>query len=380
MTWEIYRRDNQTLARLGVVPFVQVQAGLRWCAPSRAVIDTASRDAADVELGSGIIVARDGQTVLSGVVAELVRTVEGDEDRTEIVVVDELGRIAARQVYPDPSASADGVQGARDIRTGPAGDVILQYIDLNAGPGALPDRRIDGLTVATGTGQGATVTGRGRWNPLVQFCRTIADRGGVGFRAVQELGVAASITVDVVVPVDRWEARFDVDGLAGSGALAGWQSRKVLPSVTVAIAGGRGDLDARLVRVGEDAVAEWGRWETWLDRNNAGEDGDLTSQQNELDDEIDDALREGAVQADLDLSLGDSPALRWRTHYDLGDRVRVLLDGVWEWRQVRGIDVTVSSDGERVAPLLGDAARTGSIRFLDRLDALEQQVDERGRG
>lgn len=377
MTWEVYRRD-EALNRTGVVPFAAVEVALRWCAPSRCVIDANTADVQGLGLGGGIIVARDGTTVLSGTVTELVRTVDGDRDQVEIVVLDEIGRIGARRVYPDPTVEADGAQGDRDVRTGPAGQVIAAYVDANAGPGALADRRIFGLEVGASTA-GVTITGRGRWDPLVSFCATLADRGDVGFRAVQELGLPAAIRFEVVEPADRWEARFDVDGLAGSGALAGWRSRQAIPEVTFAIAGGRGDLSGRLVRTGADGVPAWGRWEDWLDRSNAGDDGDLPSQQSELDDEIDDALREGAAQIDLDLQMLDSPALRWRTHYDLGDRVRVKLASGWEWRQVRGIDINVNADGEQVRPLLGDAARRGAVRFLDRLRTLETQLDQRGR-
>jgi len=56
----------------------------------------------------------------------------------------------------------------------------------------------------------------------------------------------------------------------------------------------------------------------------------------------------------------------------------VRLGGGFEWRQVRGVDVQVSSDGERVKPLLGDAARSQRLQLLARLGMLEKQVDERG--
>lgn len=372
--WIVYRRDTQ-LRRTGVLPFVRLEAGLRWSAPSRAIIDTHTSDAGGLQIGDGLILSRDGRTEMSGVVAEVARTVQGAEDRLQLVVVDEVGRLA-RRVHPDPAEPAEGTQPARDVRTGPAGQVISQFVDVNAGQGAREERRMPGLEVLPST-DGGTVTGRGRWQDLIGFCAVLADRGGVGFCAVQQLGVPAAIRFEVVVPQDRFEARFDLDGLSGSGALAGFQARTRLPDLTVAYAGGRGELADRLIRAGEGAV-EFGRWEMWLDRTNAGDEDDMQSQVDELDDAIADAIREGAVQADLDLDPIDSPALAWTVHYEVGDQVRVRLGGGFEWRQVRGVDVQVSSDGERVKPLLGDAARSQRLQLLARIGMLEKQVDERG--
>ena len=405
--WRIYRRD-QTLARLGLLPFRRATINLRWIAASKAIIVAHHDDADPVLAGDGLILTRDGTTILSGQVVEKARDRTIGDDEITLTVEDDLGRLAGRLIYPDPTLAADDdSQPARDIRTGPAEDVITGYVAANAGTQARTERQLPGLTVATSQSRGSSVTGRGRWHQLIDYAATLAERGDLGFRAVQKLGETPAITFEAVIPQDRYEARLDLDGAGGTGAVREFSYKLVLPEATVGIAGGRGELEQRLVRelVSDTITPSWsdlastwdqlgstwatvapstpqqrrGRFELWLDQNNAGDDADLQSQIDELDDALTDALRERALQADLDLKTVDTPGAAWRTHYELGDRVRVRIGGEWMWRQVRGLTVEVGAAGETVEPRLGDAASGQVLRLLERLGEVERQVAERGR-
>lgn len=378
MTWQVYTRDS-LLRRTSMLQFSSLSSRLNWLSPSKAIVTLPTRNADAAGLGVGIILAKDGHTALSGVVARARRMVDGQGDRLELVVIDEIGRLAGRRTHPDPTLPADDPgQPARDLRTGTAGRVIAEYVDANAGPNAQVARQVPGLAVAPSTA-GALVEGRARWANLVGYCETLALRGGVGFTCRQELGQAAQITFEVVEPQDRFEARFDLDGESGSGSVSEWTSEALIPEVTDVIAGGRGDLEDRLIRTGSQP-SPYGRWEQWLDRGNAGDEGDIPSQIADLDDEISDALRDGGETSDLDISVADSPALKWRTHYELGDRVRLRIDGEWGWRTVQSIEVSVGPDGESIKPQLGGDSHAGGARLIRRLEDIEKQIDLRGRG
>lgn len=386
--WTVYRRSAD-LTRVGLLEFETCEVALKWTVGSRFIITCHQDEAGDIGVGDGLILARNGQTVISGIVSHKVRERDGDAETVTLAGMDDTARLAGRIVYPSPDVVADGDQGDRDLRSGPAETVIGQYVNVNAGPGALEPRRIPGLTVAASGGRGEEVDGFGRWDPLLEFIANLADRGDIGYRAVQKLGVAPTIVFEAVVPAERHEARFDLDGLSGSGALEGWGYELTLPAATVAIAGGRGELADRHIEQGVNAseVSAWGWWETWLDRRNAGRDPEtaedpveaMEEMVAELEADIDDALREGRSQVELDFDAVDTPGCAWGYQYELGDRVRVKFAGTWMWRQVREIDITVGPDGETVSPKLGGLSRRKARRLLARLGELERRMQRMGR-
>ncbi len=381
MSWDIYTRDA-ALARTGILEFRRLTVNLRFLRGSRFELVAHQDEASEVKVGSGLLIVRDGTTVLSGMVVSKDRARDGADDEVTLRGVDDLERIGWRIVYPDPAVAADGAQPAYDLRTAVAEDVIRDYVRLNAGPDALSDgtedRRIPGLTVAASSSLGSTVDGRGRWQPLVEYCAKLAERGGVGFRAVQDLGTS-QITFSVYEPQDRPGVRFDVDRVRSSGSLKGYSYRLTIPEVTHAIAGGRGELEARTIRQGADGVSTWGRIELFLDQNNAGDPNVPGSEAGDLDDAIDDALRESAAAVDVDIEPVDIEPVRWGRDYTLGDRVKVRIEGETVWRQVREVEATVDADGEVAAPKLGDASRRAQLKLLARLGELERRVSERGR-
>lgn len=382
MSWEVYLRDAD-LARTGMLEFRQLTTNLRFLRGSRFEIVCHEDEAGDIVRGDELLIVRNGETVISGKVTGKGRDRDGADDEITLLGVDDLERVGWRIIYPDPTITADGAQPAYDVRTGDAETVIRDYIRLNAGPDALntatEDRRIPGLALATNSNLGDSVTGRGRWQPLVDYCATLAERGGVGFRARQQLGTS-EITFEVYEPTDRPGVRFDIDAVRASGSLKGYSYELTIPEVTHAIAGGRGELEARTIRQDSDGVDTWGRIERWLDQNNAGDEDDPGSQADELDAAIADALRDGAAAVDVDLEPVDTEAVRWGRDYDLGDRVKVRIDGQTVWRQVREIEVTVDAQGERAGPKLGDASRRRMLRLLRRLGELERKTEQRGRG
>lgn len=224
------------------------------------------------------------------------------------------------------------------------------------------------------------ITGRGRWHNLLEYLRTLGDRvhDPVGVRLVQRLGFAPTIRVELYQPRDRAEARFDLDGMRGSGALRGFEFNLQLAEVTAAIAGGRGEGADRLVLEQVDADAPF-RVERWLDQRNAGEEGDLPSQVAEISDRLEDELRDYQEVRDFTMDPADTLAVRWPRDYELGDRVRVYVEGGWEWRQVRRIEIKVTADGEQFAPKLSGPAEGEVLGILRRLNELERRVGDAAR-
>src|SRR5690606_19655547 len=139
----------------------------------------------------GLEFVRDGVTVMSGPVTKRTRMFDTTQDGFLFEGVDDTVWLERRLVYP---SAAPYTTVAHDVRTGPATSVLVGFVSANAGPLAAADRQV--LTIGADTASGATVTGRGRWQVLLDLCAELAAAGGVGFRVRKRV-------FEPYVPVDR---------------------------------------------------------------------------------------------------------------------------------------------------------------------------------
>lgn len=380
--WKVEVRDG--LTRTGdVTGWVEnIGVKLRFNAPSKFSLTGAPQLTGMLPLGAGVYLSRDGRPVASGVVTEPAEERSDRQRQVTVSGVDDLGRLNSRLVLPDPTLPPDDpTQPDIDRQTGPAETVIKHYVEANSGPSAITFTAptpaggtvtvplpIVGLTVATDGGRGGTVTGRGRYHPLLDYCATLAERGGLGMQAVYQPS-AGQIVFDVYEPRDLTAL---VKIGAGFGNLEGWRRRIALPGATVAVAGGRGEGADRLVRVMADPVAEVvGPWLTWLDQRNAGDETDPADQQAALDDALTDALH--GLDDELSITSRDTHQIQFGRDYQLGDQVTVVIDGQPIVRVIDEVEITVTPDGEQVRPSVGGSADR-RWDLYDRLGAIESRL------
>lgn len=282
--------------------------------------------------------------VMSGRVAARDRSLDtstsGVAETWTFTGVDDLALIAARQGHPQPGTVAPPYSSsAYDVRTGRASSVIAGFVNDNVGPGAITARRITGLTVAPDLGVGATITGRLRWRPLLDDITGLAAAGGVGFRI-------RSRVFETYLPVDRSATvKFSLP----LGNLHAFKYSEERPTVNYVYVLGGGEGTARTVVEASDAVsvARWGRVEQSVDRRDTTDPAELAQAAQE-------ALVEGAAKTGLSLSVVDTESVRYLEHYQLGDIVSVIVDGITVTDVVREVTITLNQDGERMAPTIGD--------------------------
>lgn len=329
--------------------------------------------------GTRVLFSDDRGAIMAGMVWQRRRIdqPEGPEGDRVVVVQgrSELHRLAGRLAYPDPSLEADDdAQPATWDRTGPAGELLADMVALNAGPLALADRRIPGLEVPTATGVGATVRARRRF-PVV------ADE-------IERLGAAGGVACDMVRPADEAVLRFTVRAVVdvstevffsvGRGNLYGFELELTHPQATVAVVAGRGEGADRTIRLRQLEVAQWGRWEAWVDARAVGDPDDSDVQHAaDLDDEGDAALAELRARTNLAADVVDLPGspVQWRRDYELGDVVGVVVDGEQYTAQV--VEVTVDASGAAgttYTPAVGGITPRRRLELLDRLKAVEARV------
>nr|WP_252728378.1 siphovirus ReqiPepy6 Gp37-like family protein [Curtobacterium sp. WW7] len=329
--------------------------------------------------GNGVILFRGGVKIMSGPIVQIDRgaqesTVSGWSDLTQL---------AGRGILPDPAVPVASQTKAYDNRSGPAETVLLGYTAANAGPTALPGRRIAKLRVPATQGRGKNVSVQGRFDQLLAVVADVAESGGLHVDILHSEDASGPYLEVVVRPVAdlSGNVRFGT-GNDFTGATIGddWSYTLTRPTVTSAIVAGGGEGAARVLveRTSADAETTWGaRVEQLIDQAS-------TTNYDELVQAGDDALADGAEPVSISFTVADSVDVRYRRDWQVGDRVAVSLDGLPLTDVVREVTTTVErSNGQATETITGvvgsrDASNwttktnknvAKALRAIDRLQA-----------
>ena len=322
--------------------------------------------------GNRVVVIRNQAILTSGPIEKWLHERSDDGEnagygKLTVNFADDSAKIAARDVRPDPAQTVEGQTVDNWTFTGTAEDALRALVNLNAGPGALADRREPHLVLgaAAGIGAGITVTAQ-RMQPLGDVARKIAEVGGnLGFRTRQ---VGTQIEFQVYAPVDKSSTvRF---GFA-LGNMKYVSYEVSAPTATVVEVGGQGDTGAdafMIERTNPTELLSWGRFEKLVSR--AG-----TADLQVLQDDGDKALAEGAATTRLATNVADTPDQRFGRDYSVGDIVAVES---WPGEQVVDLVRTVhlqiyATSGEYVSATVGSQEATSDPEWIRRV----REIDER---
>lgn len=301
--------------------------------------------------GNGVLLTRGDQLVMSGPITSIQRgatvsTVSG---------VSDLDVLNDRILFPDPSSPITSQPAAYDNRSGPAESVLLSYVRFNAGDAARAERRVPRLRLPATLGRGRNVSIKGRLDLLGSTVADIAESGKLHVDILQGEDDAPFIQFTVRPITDRTaNVRFGATSDFTGGVIGdGWTYTLNRPSVTDAIVAGGGQGQARLFveRVSAEAEATWGaKVESLIDQRQ-------TTVAAELADAGDDALSDGDEPVTVSFTITDSPDVRYRRDWFVGDKVGVFIDGLDLSNLVREVTTTVQAqDGsptETVSAVVG---------------------------
>lgn len=294
--------------------------------------------------GCGIEVSYGGTTLLSGPVTGRKHERDATKNAATISGVSDDVWLARRLASPQPATFYPPYSGlAYDARTGVASTVLRGFVGDNAGPSAIGPRQVPGLTMGTDPAVGVSGTWQGRWQPLPELLDEIAITAGLGYRVAQS---GTTLLFSVSQPVDRsGSVRFDL----GLGNLAAYTYEAGAPESTYVFVGGSGEGVARVVQevYDPDAQAMWGRIEKFVDKRDSSVAANLTQAGT-------DELTQHAEQTSLSITPIDTPQMQFGTHYNLGDKVTAVIDGVSVVDVVREVKLTLTPDGARqLVPTIG---------------------------
>lgn len=366
---QVIARDA-ALNRLGVIPFTGLQLVLRHLGVSswQLQINADHPKASLLTAGGGIIVEDDTGTVLSGPCRIFGVATDDNASGATLTVsgVSDDYLLAARLVYPDPTQPADNqIADAYDIRSGVGETVMKGLVDDNTGPSAILARR-SGLTIEVDNTRGATVSSSARFDNLLDVLSTLGSAAGLGFQTVQ---VGSAIVFDVYEPADlTTTARFSTE----LGNLRGYSYELDAPNATRVIVAGQGEGTARtfIERSDTTAEADWStRVEVFQDRRDTD---DLPT----LQQAGDETLADQGPATKLALSPVDTPRMRFREHYNRGDKVTVEIPGGTITDVVTQINLQIDDGGTQVVPVVGDnsGGGPGTPRIFQQVSDLARRV------
>lgn len=279
--------------------------------------------------------------------------------------VDDLARFAYRLAWPKPSAALTAQTDAADVRSDVAETVIRGLLNDNAGPAALVDRRISGLTVAADESRGATVEASARYDNLLELCSSLAAVGGISF-SVQQDGTDLALLFRE--PQDK---SLDVRFSSAMGNLTNWKYSVTAPSATRAIVGGLGEDAGREML--ESAIP--GPEEDWAERVELFVDARDIDDPDALAQRGDEELAVSGATAGLSITPVDIPAMEYGVDYFLGDTVSVEIDGVQITQPVSEITIKISDQGAVTTPTIGDPqVASDSTALYSRVRSIAKRV------
>lgn len=286
---------------------------------------------------------------------------------------DDTAVLARRLVYPDPTVSLDSTATTMGTGhyavSGAAETAMRDLVTVQAGPGALTDRQVPGLTLATDQARGANVEDQFRFAELLPSLQKLATSGGLGFR-VRQTGTDRQF--QVYEPADlSGTARYSL----GLGNLNSYSYEITPPTVTDVIVGVGGQDTARefyrFTRV--DPVWPDIRVEQFVDRRDL-EPGTAEAD-SKTGQEAQERLDEGVGSAKISFEPIDTPNLTMFTDVGLGDTVSLELARGTVTQVIREIRVTLDDQqGWRAVPVIGADGTTSSPQIYQAVGRLIRRV------
>lgn len=354
MNYKLYVRDQYFNKVAEIEDFQKLEMTARFNAVGAWILELPTNcDAAReiVKPKAGIIVVRDGETLFSGPVNIRNRKWNIQDDTLTISGYDDniwLNRFLA---YPVPGGPPYSSQDY-DVRTGKAETIMKAYVNANIGASAQANRKID-ITTDVDSGLGTTITGRARFQTLLDLCSSLALSGGdLGFRVVQ---YNKALQFQVYQPIDSTQSVIFSPML---GNLLDFEYTDTDPETNYAIAGGTGEGKARVFTEKGDSnsISTYGRSESFLDKRD-------TTDTTELSQGVTEELAQKANQTSLTITPVDTDGVAFGRDYNLGDKVSVVItqpnnDGGQDALDViqdvvRELKITTDGNGELISPMIG---------------------------
>jgi hypothetical protein len=319
-------------------------------------------------LPPGIILTRDGESIFSGVVTTHQFAEGSLGDVVTVSGVDDNGLLGDCVAYPNLPGMDYSSQEA-DERTGDASSVAMQFVNVNAGPGAPVEHRIPFLELGPNYGYGRVVTERAQFQSLLELLKTTAADGGIRFRLERPTN-EERLVFNVDHPSDRtaWVIFSREMGTLTNGKLV-----EQVSSVNAIIGGGPGDGVLRSYSEDRDdrSIRRYGPIAKFVDLRSIPRE--------QLHDHIDALLDQLRERITVTGSPLETATTQYGRTYGLGDICTVRVGGRSIEPTISQVKIDMTKDGATILPSWTTSPDTppsqlgGTTRALDtRISAIER--------
>jgi hypothetical protein len=271
--------------------------------------------------------------VCTGFVRRIERSWSG-EDTVDIRILDTNALLAWRYVmWPA------GTTNRSDFSNKAAETIMTDLVYYNAGAGATiaGGRLLDGnygfLNVRSSSGRGNTMSLGCAFKNLLEALQTIRNRGGGDFGIV-DLGATFEFRWEPLWGEDKTSYVILSPELGNVSEIV--YTEDYTDEATAVLVAGQGEQEQRsfgtATRDAAIAIEHFG------DRRDIGDDSQLPQQATEV-------LLEKTPRPQLRLKVAQIPGCRYFEHYNIGDLVSCMLDGVRYTMYVQGAQVSVDASG-----------------------------------
>lgn len=302
-------------------------------------------------IGCGVVLNWDNTTVFSGCGNAIRR--KNDEVVT-VIGIDDTALLGDRIVEPHPTHPGLSTTTQQfDVRTGALSTILGEFVNVNMGPGAHPDRRIADFVLGADPAIGPTRTIKGRFQRLDELVHETATTNGIVFRALQN-------NQNQIVGTFRQMARVTGEVFSTVGFdVIDFEVSQRAASATRIIAAGDGEGTGRLtIRVARPMTGRFAgrRIEEFIDERTEDDVAVLTERATER-------LDEGSETISMKVVIDGADSF----DYIVGDLATIEIDGVRADVPVYETKTTVRPDSVTRELHIGDHDRNDNTTGLARL-------------
>ena len=360
--------------------------------------------AADPQNGGigGVYIERNGRFLISGPITEIEEEVSQEGERLTVTGGCDLQFIANRLASPlpryftSPYMTTDGTAntGHSDYipnKLSPAdmyaSTHIHQAVRYNIGESAPAQRpplpflttrdNLVGYLIPAGE---HTIA---RGENLFELCKGVADYSDymgypIRMTAYQyqsgtnpDGSPAYKIRFECIAAQDKPNALLSPE----AGTVTAYTYRREAPEANKILMGGSGQGSARRFAYGGDTVSQslYGIIESF-EEYTGGDASSWTVEQKILKKEIEAILAEKAEKTFFAFQFQETPAVQYGEHFQIGDRVPIVVKGQQTMEVIREVSFDVSGEEESIELVAGpQSAISRGLRLFDRVKNLEHR-------
>ena len=379
MTYEVYLRDKTTGLRTTLIEgIVSLTVTFRYNEPAKWVIAGAGLSECPVADSSDIAVFRNNSILFCGY-TESVKTKYDVKSKIydwELTGKSELGKIAHRLIYPDPTMTPPDPNGTYSA-SGVLSTVMLNLLKLNAGEDALSSRLMPDLDIPVQTPVGDTVSIEAKLESLLKYVQDNLKSS--------EIQITESWDMETGVWTVKIGSPSDVSGSVifstDNGSIASWERTVSAPkSNYMVVTGCKNASDQTMyIRVEDTAsVNKWGRIETTVNRSDIkrNEDTDETweSVAARLENAAYEELEKATSTFGYKLTVSEISRNTFPNDYGIGSIVSVRIGSDDFTAKVEEIKITYAKGVETIVPSVGTMQKGELQTVFTELGTLKEQV------